>query len=272
MKPERRQLWLPLICCLLSAAGCAEEEPPFDPSAVPVTEANADSTEPSASRLPPHMIGVVNRGAASWLLHLGGEIRIRILADEKERDLKSEEEIPKELFTVVKVNFKGKKAHQLDMVNLGALLSLTHLWMADSGTTDFGLTHVHSDIELVELGAQRTRVTDTGLEYIAGLPKLRILLLSGNRINGKGFVHLKGMKIQTLAVDDTDVDDAGFEQLAGLTYLEHLNAAKTKVTDAGLAHLKGLTELKTLDLTGTQVTDAGIAELKTALPKCEITK
>ena len=62
---------------------------------------------------------------------------------------------------------------------------------------------------------------------------------------------------------DTEITDAGLENLRGLTQLQSLDLAGTKVTDAGLAHLKGLTKLQSLDLfRATNVTDAGLAHLK----------
>jgi Leucine-rich repeat (LRR) protein len=44
----------------------------------------------------------------------------------------------------------------------------------------------------------------------------------------------------------------------------------TQVSDAGLEHLKELTSLRRLDLRFTQVTDVGVNELKKALLNCRI--
>ena len=60
------------------------------------------------------------------------------------------------------------------------------------------------------------------------------------------------------------------QYLKGLTSLEELDLSDTQITDAGLEDLKGLTRLEELYLHGTQVTDAGIKELRKALPKCLI--
>ena len=49
---------------------------------------------------------------------------------------------------------------------------------------------------------------------------------------------------------------------------QYLN--NTQVTDAGLENLKGLTNLTDLFLNNTQVTDAGVKELQKALPNCHI--
>ncbi len=59
---------------------------------------------------------------------------------------------------------------------------------------------------------------------------------------------------------DTDIGDAGLENLKGLAKLADLNLEGCeKVTDAGLGrHLEGLKNLKTLTLRGTAVTPEGL--------------
>jgi len=69
---------------------------------------------------------------------------------------------------------------------------------------------------------------------------------------------------------DTDVGDADFECLRGLTELRSLGLSSTQVTDAGLESIRGLTELTRLNLSDTSVTKGGIKELQEALPNCEI--
>ena len=45
-----------------------------------------------------------------------------------------------------------------------------------------------------------------------------------------------------------------------------LELTNTQVTDAGLEQLKGMTKLRVLQLGGTRVTEAGVAKLQKALP------
>ncbi|MGO8753589.1 MAG: hypothetical protein ACLQNE_47250 [Thermoguttaceae bacterium] len=58
-----------------------------------------------------------------------------------------------------------------------------------------------------------------------------------------------------VALDHTQVTDAGLAHLKGLTQLQQLSLDNTQVTDAGLEHLKGLTQLQTLFFDSTKVTD-----------------
>ena len=85
-----------------------------------------------------------------------------------------------------------------------------------------------------------------------------------------GLEHLKGLNIEVLCLEDTQVTDAGLKHLKRLPKLSWLELGNTKVTDAGLEHLRSLTGLERLHLDGTQVTDAGVNELKRALPNLEV--
>ena len=70
---------------------------------------------------------------------------------------------------------------------------------------------------------------------------------------------------------DTDISDAGLENLQGLANLADLNLAGCKrVTDAGLALLEGLKNLKTLTLRGNAVTPEGLKKVQKALPNCRL--
>jgi hypothetical protein len=91
------------------------------------------------------------------------------------------------------------------------------------------------------------KLTDAGMEHLAGLPQLRRLSLSR-----------------------TQVTDAGLEHVKELTQLESLDLYGTQVTDAGLKHLKKLTQLSQLNLSRTRVTDEGVRHLEQALPSCQI--
>ena len=60
----------------------------------------------------------------------------------------------------------------------------------------------------------------------------------------------------------TKINDAGLEQLKGLTSLRELKLNSTSVTDAGLNQLNGMKQLNKLGLASTKVTGAGLHNLK----------
>ena len=55
-----------------------------------------------------------------------------------------------------------------------------------------------------------------------------------------------------------------------MTCLKWLDLSNTEITDAGLEQLKGLKKLEKLDLSNTKVTNAGVKDLQKTLPNLKI--
>jgi hypothetical protein len=91
-----------------------------------------------------------------------------------------------------------------------------------------------------------TRLTDSGLSNIRSLSNLQFLSLNNTEVTDAGLVHLRGLKIWSLRLDNT------------------------KITDAGLTHLKELTELREVFLRNTQISDAGYRDLQKLLPNVTV--
>ncbi len=105
------------------------------------------------------------------------------------------------------------------------------------------LVHLRKLPDLAAVYLRKCKVTDKGLEKLAGLTRLKYLYLGQTSVTDKGLEHLKGM-----------------------SQLQSLSLVGTQVTDAGLANLKDLRELRVLEIKDTKVTNAGVAELKKSLP------
>src|SRR5262249_2383353 len=86
-----------------------------------------------------------------------------------------------------------------------------------------------------------TKVNDSHLAYLSGLPQLEAVSLAG-----------------------TGITDQGLRHLQGLPKLRQLNLSETKVTDAGMSNLEGL-KLDSLFLDRTAVTGAKREELRKKL-------
>ena len=69
---------------------------------------------------------------------------------------------------------------------------------------------------------------------------------------------------------DTQITDAGLENLQRMQHLQDVSLADTGITDAGLERLQGLKQLVKVDLKGTKVTADGVRKLHAALPHCKI--
>jgi hypothetical protein len=141
----------------------------------------------------------------------------------------------------------------------------------------------------------RKKITDAGLNHLAGLKRLNVLVLNGTRITGPGLRHLQGLQrleglafsstplgddglqhlaaltnLKWLHLSDTHVTDEGLRRLAGINSLEDIQLVNTGVTDAGLKHLESLQNLKRILLRGTKTTHEGRAALRKALPNCQV--
>jgi hypothetical protein len=139
---------------------------------------------------------------------------------------------------------------------------------------------------VVGVSLEHPAVLDDDLQWLAGLPKLKLLELSKKPLTIDFMEELRTLqrperptlmpagfqdsRMRTIAgltelrhlVLDERTTDASLAHLRGLTKLQWLSLIYSKeITDAGLAHLAGLTELRMLDLDGGRITDEGMKHL-----------
>jgi hypothetical protein len=162
------------------------------------------------------------------------------------------------------------------------------------GLTDDAILEFAVYPNIKRFRALKTTITDAGLKFAAGLGMLEELQITGSSITGAGLEHLeerKGLKV--LDLSGSKIDDEGIAKLLGFSMLRELRLAgcpigdqgvnllaqvdgvqildlsNTQVTDNALGILKKHGTLKTLVLTGTRVTPAGIKDFETATPNCK---
>ena len=112
---------------------------------------------------------------------------------------------------------------------------------------------------------------DSSLKYLKGLTTLQSVSVWDSDVTDAGVEDLNALpSFRVLILGGTEVTDTTLEHLKGLTTLQWLILMNVKVTDAGLEHLKGLTKLQSLSLLNTKVTDEGVQKLRHALPNCKI--
>ena len=76
---------------------------------------------------------------------------------------------------------------------------------------------------MVNFGVENGTLTDACFPVFSAMPKLRILLLTGNAgIDGSGLSALQGCKLDLLTLDHTGLDDAGLLQAASIPKLSHI--------------------------------------------------
>jgi hypothetical protein len=80
------------------------------------------------------------------------------------------------------------------------------------------------------------------------------LCVRGTKITDAGLEELAGLKnLQALDLSNTPVTGAGLKELAGLQQLQEVDLADSRVTGPGVGALAGLKELRTLAMSETQL-------------------
>ena len=93
---------------------------------------------------------------------------------------------------------------------------------------------------MANFGVEDGALTDACFPVFSAMPKLRILLLTGNAgIGGSGLSALRSGKLDLLALDHTGLDDAGLLQAASIPKLSHIWIDHTAVTYEGLLAVAG---------------------------------
>lgn len=160
--------------------------------------------------------------------------------------------------------------------HLHKLKKLQHLSLQGSNYTDVGMAELKHWPALVTLSLRDTGITDKGLANLKAVPQLEVLSINlapvaSDRITDAGLQHLAGLdKLRSLTVHVSNVTDAGLVYLKGLKNLEYLDLSgrdfiKPKITDMGLVHLEGLKHLQVLAVRFQGVTAAGEERLTKAI-------
>jgi len=162
------------------------------------------------------------------------------------------------------------------MEHIGHMKELQTLWISGNDKiTDAGLEGL-AGLKLQRLDVRFCEnITDAGLVHLKDLSTLETLELNGNKkITGSGLQYLKGLtRLTSINLNYCEsLTDAGLEHLTTLTKLESLSLKECpNITDTGLEHLKGLANLKYLTLTDCKkITEAGVERLQESLPNCKI--
>jgi hypothetical protein len=115
-------------------------------------------------------------------------------------------------------------------------------------------------------------ITDATLRCLAEYPDLASLhILNCPGVTDSGLEFVKSLrKLRRLDLRGTSITDRGLASLSRLTELRELSLSRTSVSDAGLFRLEQLTNLEWLALSNTAVTPDGAKKLKRHLPKCQM--
>lgn len=136
------------------------------------------------------------------------------------------------------------------------------VWEAKEKIDDSALAQLVSlPIDELRLGSQ-DRITAKGCEYIARMPKLKVLLMSEASLDDDGLRALaKSKNLERLQIDGTGVTDVGIAALAS-TNINDLSLEHVSLTDEGLKSIGKLKNLYRLLVSGTNITNSGLKHIQ----------
>lgn len=202
--------------------------------------------------------------------------------------------------TVKVVSFNDERTTDADLTELHRLTNLEEVTVTGMGITDDCIEGLLRVRQLNSLGLIDTSITAGGLAHLAGSPTLRHLTLHGSSITDAhlkrlaDFSDLHSLQIIRAPVTDegiaslggvnglrklelfmagpewpnrvpgswnSEITDAGFQQLGRLKNLGQLKILATAITDESLAAIANMKQLKSLQLNGHSISDEGVAKL-----------
>jgi hypothetical protein len=151
--------------------------------------------------------------------------------------------------------------------HLGHITTLESLNIISTKFNNAWMPHIGKLTNLKTLRfTNNGKLTDAGMEQLAGLKNLEQFSFVGTQITGKAYAKFEGFtKLTRVSHRGSSIDDEGLKELCEhLPNLENISLAHAKFTDAGAVHLAKLTKLKGLEL-GAHATPAALKHI-TALP------
>lgn len=217
---------------------------------------------------------------SAGLAHLAGMPHLRSLAlggcEITDEGLERLEKLP----ALEALDLRRTKITDAGVRHLAACKRLKAIWLEETQVTEDGLAPLAELPLLEDLGYLDKQFTLRGLSQLKQLVTVRP---PPESVADDDLALLAGMpRLRELILSGAPVTDEGLEHIGKLRQLESLWLNGTKITDAGLPKLRSLVNLKQLHLpsTGTAaiamgpappppITEQGLEALQKALPKLE---
>jgi len=105
----------------------------------------------------------------------------------------------------------------------------------DVALTDEMVAQIVQVKSLVNMGFINTTITDEALQYLATLPKLKLLFLEDNKqVTGEGFKYFASKPIDHISLDGCPITDETLKIVLQVPRLKSLSLKRTRVTFEGL--------------------------------------
>ena len=131
---------------------------------------------------------------------------------------------------------------------IGKMTTLEELLIPDGSlVTDAGVAHLALLWNLKDVEITKSRISDSSLILLSGLPRIEHISLQWNHFSDRGLAGLQGrrtLKLLWIGLGNLEFTDAGLRGLEGFQKLEVLGIQGSHVTASGLKQLRGLKKLR----------------------------
>ncbi len=207
------------------------------------------------------------------LKHLSGLTGLRWLYLSRTRITNSGLEALELLRGLVILDVAGTAVGDAGLQRIAHLDTLSGLDLTGTRVTDAGLPALASLGKLEVLRLSGTAVTDAGLKSLTPIRSLKSLSLEDcPGVRGLGLQALAAIPdLQVLVLNGSPIDGEGVAAIATLGRISEVQLERTAVTDDGLKALRGLTSLRHVFLHGSRCTEEGMKALAAARPGAAVT-
>jgi hypothetical protein len=148
--------------------------------------------------------------------------------------------------------------------HLGHIATLESLNIVSTKFNDAWMPHIArlTNLKILRF-TNNGKLTDAGMEQLAGLRNLETFSFVGTAITGNAYAKFDGFtRLTRVSHRGSSINDEGLRQLCDhLPNLENLSLAHARFTDAGAPNLAKLTKLKGLELGASKATPQALASI-----------
>jgi internalin A len=161
------------------------------------------------------------------------------------------------------VDLRASWVTDSDMPKYAQMPDLRRLDLSLTRVSDRGLRALKTAPAIEELNLYfAEKITDEGASVVKNWKHLKKLNLRGTKITDSTLEFLAGVPtLEWLDIGWAEVTDTGLDHLAALTNLKWLTMGGNKLTDGALQFLRQMPQLEYLDIGGQQRTDSGLWSL-----------
>lgn len=134
------------------------------------------------------------------------------------------------------------------------------LKLAECNVSDMGMVTVGRMKNLVFLDISNCKITDKGLEHLAGCSALKTLIAADTHVDGSSFGVLRGLALESLVLDRCPLDSAGLEKVSALPNLITLSVEGCSRVDRWDSILQSA-NLRNVNLSNTAISERVLGHL-----------